>query len=263
MTTLHNVHVALAGDWFTGPWLGESAQFGVRLAFTPRAQAPSLGEIFTPQTNGNVVLDQGTAAGTHGTLTKTWTARIGPELSLDNANPGWQIRLAEAMWSFADSVKGSISPSFAFRRVRITPVDPNGKVPQHASTYVFTAGLTGTATGSIPPQLAMAVSLRSPIVGRRGRGRIFLGGLTTQFMATDGTIPGVVQTTVRTATKTLIDTMQAVDGSNMVEYMPIVSVMSANSPTAVRPSEIRTGNRLDTMQSRRRQVAETYTSLPL
>jgi len=68
-------------------------------------------------------------------------------------------------------------------------------------------------------------------------------------------------TAMRTAFKTLIDNVQAQPGFTV--NMPIVFVGSHDSADVVRPVEIRTGNRLDTIQSRRRQVAEAYTVLAL
>ena len=38
---------------------------------------------------------------------------------------------------------------------------------------------------------------------------------------------------------------------------------TADSSSAVRPSQVRTGNRIDTVKSRREGIAEVYTSLDL
>ena len=85
---------------------------------------------------------------------------------------------------------------------------------------------------------------------------MYIPALTTAALAADGTIAAATATGLRTAFKTLIDALQNQPGIN--QHIPIVSVMSAESDTAVRPVEIRTGSRLDTIQSRRRQVAEVY-----
>jgi hypothetical protein len=118
----------------------------------------------------------------------------------------------------------------------------------------------GTANG-LPPQVAMALSTRANLVGRRGRGRVYLPALAATMLNADGTINNTPAGTLRTAFKTLIDNLQATPGFSVM--IPIVSIMSADSPTVVRPVEVRSGNRLDTIQSRRRQVAEVYTSTAL
>jgi hypothetical protein len=55
---------------------------------------------------------------------------------------------------------------------------------------------------------------------------------------------------------TLIANVEDMPGTE--DYGPLVSVMSANSDTAVRPSEIRCGNHFDVQRRRQHQVAEAY-----
>ena len=78
VTSFQHVYVTAHGSWASGPWVGEAAQFGLRLCIADAISSPALGSIFTPSGNGDAVTDQGTSAGTHGTLTKTWDGRIGP-----------------------------------------------------------------------------------------------------------------------------------------------------------------------------------------
>jgi hypothetical protein len=80
-------------------------------------------------------------------------------------------------------------------------------------------------------------------------------------MQTNGEIGATPSNAMRTAFKTLIDNLQNMTG--LTEHIPIVTIMSADSDTGVRPVEVRTGSRLDTIQSRRRQVSETYTTTAL
>jgi hypothetical protein len=107
----------------------------------------------------------------------------------------------------------------------------------------------------------MALSTRANLVGRRGRGRVYLPALGSTTLSSDGTISTLNANAMRTAFKTLIDNIQNVPGFSV--YSPIVFIGSSDSPTVVRPVEVRTGSRLDTIQSRRRQVVEAYTTTAL
>lgn len=261
MTQLTNVYAVALGTWTTGPWVGEAAQFGLRLCPVAKVGAPDPGTMFTPQETGDVAQDQGFQTGTHGTLTKTWTARIGPLGSTENWDADWQIGVAEDVWTFLDTLKSYFSSSFRWAGVKMGAVAGTGRIVQNSSVYTFTTPLAGTGSSSLPPQLALAITMRANILGRRGRGRIYLPALTQSTIASDGTVRTDLATNARTAMKALIDGIQDVPVTNL--NMPIVSVMSAGSAHPVRPSEVRTGNRMDTIQSRRRQVAEAYTSTNL
>lgn len=261
MTQLTNVYLVAQGSWTTGAWVGESAQFGLRLCPTAKAASPAMGETFTPLETGDVTVDQGTQVGTHGTLSRTWTARVGPTGSIENWNATWQVDRAEFLWTFLDAMKSYTSSSFKWSGVKISAVAATGHVVQNSAIYSFTTPLAGTASSVLPPQIALAVSMRANVLGRRGRGRIYLPAVGATALASDGTIAPTYGNSARAAFKSLIDSLQTSGVPDA--YQPIVSIMSAGSATAVRPVEIRTGSRFDTIQSRRRQVAETYTTLAL
>lgn len=261
MTALQHVYLTAHGSWHTGPWNGEGAQFGLRLCTAQTASAPTKGTVFTPAANGDAVIDTGTQAGANGTLTKTWTARRGEVGSAENWDAGMQIDLAEDMRTFLNSVKAFQSNAFRWTHVKVSPVSAAGKAIQSSSVYTFTAPLVGGNATTLPPQVAMALSLRADIIGRRGRGRIYLPALYNGVLDASGIIDTTAATNLRNVFKTLVDALQNLPGTP--DFIPIVSILSPGQATAVRPSQIRTGNRLDTIQSRRRQVAEAYTTLAL
>lgn len=261
MADMRHVYVTAHGGYPSGSWAGESAQIGVRLAFASALSAPSMGDIWTPQTNGEIVQTFGSETGTHGTLAKTWTARVGPPGSEQNCDAGAQIDFAEDFWSFLNVIKQYQHSDFKWTHVKCAAVDTTGKIPVVSSVYTFTAPLPGSAGNPLPPQIAMALSTRANLVGRRGRGRVYIPALSTSVLASDGTIAVSAANTMRAAFKTLIDALQAQPGSPL--FIPILFVGSHDSPTVVRPVELRTGSRLDTIQSRRRQVVEAYTTTAL
>lgn len=261
MTALQHVYLTAHGTWNSGPWAGEGAQFGLRLCTADTASAPALGTIWTPEINGDAVVDSGTQAGTNGTLTKTWTARRGLPGSTENWDAGLQIDMAEDMRTFLVAITAYHATFFRWTHVKVSPVSAAGKAIQSSSVYTFTTPIAGTGAGTLPPQIAMALSLRADIIGRRGRGRIYLPALVPAVNDTTGVVPTATQATFRTAFKTLVDNLQNLPGTP--QYIPIVSILSPGQATVVRPSQIRTGNRLDTIQSRRRQVAEVYATTAL
>ena len=261
MTALQHVYLTAHGTYTAGAWEDERAQVGLRLCYVPVVGAPDKGSVFTPLVNGDVTRQYGSQAGTNGTLAKAWTARIGPVGSLQNCDAGAQIDLAEDFRTFLNAIKAYTFSGFTWTHVKIAPVAADGTSPENSAVYTFTTPLAGTSPNHLPAQVAFALSMRAQMVGRRGRGRIYLPAVTTALVAADGTVQGAAATTLRTAFKTLIDDLQNVTGTP--DYIPIVSVMSAGSADAVRPYDVRTGHRLDTMQSRRRQAAESYTATNL
>lgn len=261
MATLQHIYLTAHGSWASGPWVGEAGQFGLRLPFALTVGAPDKGTIFTPLVNGDVAIDQGSQAGANGTLTRTWAARIGGLGSEQNADAALQVDMAEDLRTFLVALAALQSNAWRWTHVKLAPISANGDTVQSSSVYTFTTPVAGSVSSTQPPQLAVALSLRADIIGRRGRGRIYLPGMGQSIIATDGTLATSSASTMRTAFKTCVDALQNLPGTP--EAIPIVSVMSPGSATAVRPSQIRTGNRFDTIQSRRRQVAESYTTLAL
>ena len=257
MANLHHVYVTAHGSYVSGNWLGETAQIGMRLTFAPTLTAPVAGAIFTPTVGGEILPDFGTLSSTNGTLAKTWTARIGEVGSDENCDAEMHKDIAEDVFTFLTAIKAYQYNLFRWTHVKVASVDEVGSTPVPASVFTFTTPPTGGQTAALPPQIAMALSTRANLVGRRGRGRIYIPALYGGAVATDGTVNSSMATAMRGAFKTLIDNLQALPG--LTQYMPIFSVMSADSNTAVRPVEIRTGSRVDTIQSRRRQVSEVYT----
>jgi len=263
MAALAHVYMTAHGEWTAANWLGEKAQIGVRCPIVEQGAEPALGAIYTPVANGDVDLDSGTTAGTHGTLQRTFTARMGPIGSLDNMDAGQQIDMAEDFWTFLNAIKTNQYNGFKWTHVKIAPILADGTYGAPSATYTFTSPLVGaSAAGTLPPEVALAVSFRAPIIGRRGRGRFYIPALAPSLtLAADGTASTGAITPLLAAAKTLSDNLKNVPGAD--NYTPMLSVLSAGSVTAVRPAEIRVGNHWDAQRRRQHQVPETYTSQAL
>lgn len=261
MTAMQHVYVTAHGSWQSGPWVGESAQIGLRIVPILASALPAKGTEFIVPMSGDVVADMGTTAGTHGTLMRLWKCRMGGLGSTEDYNDALSIDVAEDVWTFLDATKGLVSNKFAWTHVKQAAVGPDGKTIKGSSIYTFAAALAGTVTTwAQPPQLAAGVTLRAPIAGRRGRGRIYFPGSGVQT-STDGTLPAAAATSLRAELSNLIDSLAELPGTS--DFNLITVVTGAGQASAVRPSQIRTGNRWDTIQSRRRQVPESYATLDL
>lgn len=262
MPALQHIYLTAHGEWTASPFATEKAQIGIRLPIAAEADPPAKGTTFEPIANGDVVLDAGTQAGTNGTLTRTWKARLGPIASPDNAAT-MQADLADDMWAFLNSLKSIQSTVFKWTHVKIAPILATGAYGAPSAVYQFTAPLVGaSAAGALPPELAVAVSFRAPIIGRRGRGRMYIPALAlTQVDGANGTVLAAAQTSLKTWAGTLVTNLENLPG--VEEYSTLVGVMSAGSSTAVRPSEVRVGNHWDMQKRRQDQAVETYSSAAL
>lgn len=264
MANLAGVYVTAHGQWTLTPWLAERAQIGLRLTIHEAGADPALGEVFTvPTGNGDIVQDIGTYNGTNGTLQRAWKARLGAITSNENADDVWQADIAEDFRTFLLAVAPWQSSGFRWTHVKIAGQTATGAAPFGAGTYTFTAPVVGSAGVStpLPPEVAVALSLRAPISGRRGRGRMYLPGLSLNQLAMDGTVKTDFAGAMNTAAKALFTALEDAPGTE--GYGPIVTIMSAGSSVGVRPSQVRVGSHFDVQRRRQHQADESYTSLAL
>jgi len=75
--------------------------------------------------------------------------------------------------------------------------------------------IAGLGTGSAPQALAVVVTWKTSIAARRGRGRTFVGPLSTAVMQSDGTIVDATRTAFQTAANSLVSSSLA-DGNGAV-----------------------------------------------
>jgi hypothetical protein len=261
MVAVSHIYITAHGEYHgSSPWVGEFAQIGLRLAYVDVTAEPAKGSVFTIMPNGDAVADSGTTAGANGSLTRAWTARIGPTGSTENMDAGEQIALAEDMRTFLAAVAPYQAASFRWTHIKLAPAATDGKYYQPAGVYVLTTPVVGSASGTygitLPPEVSIAASLRAPIVGRRGRGRMYIPGLASLAMNSDGLVASATQTGIATALNTLVDNLDNRGGTP--DYDGCVIVTSVGSSTAVRPSQARVGNHADVQRRRQSQVNESY-----
>ena len=259
MVALQHVYVTAHGQWNTAPWTDERAQIGIRLACVSDDNVPAKGVPFTIfGGNGDIETDTGTTAGAHGILSRAWTARMGGVGSLFNMDADRQVDIAEDVWTFLNAVIGHQSNKFQWTHVKIAPLTASGAYGfTGAATYDFTTPLVGNNTSvPLPPEVALAVSMRAPISGRSGRGRMYLPGLGVPQVAANGTVLEVTRTALAASAKTFLNNLD--DAPGVDEWGVIAMVTSAGKPTGVRPAQIRIGDHFDAQRRRQHQAVETY-----
>ena len=263
MAALQHVYLTAHGEWTATPWVGEFAQVGVRVVLSSDTPVPERGSIWTlPTNNGDVVGTYDTVAGSNGTLTQQWSARIGPTGSTVNAGSAVQIDLAEDLRSFLAVAATRMSNGFRWTHIKIAPVLASGKYGAPSSIYQFTTPLVGSGTGNaMPPEVAIATSFRAPVLGRRGRGRMYLPALSADALDASGTVGPVWRNGLSTAAKNLVLALDNWPGID--ELAGTLVVMSAGSSTAVIPTQARVGNHADVQRRRKDDVPETYTAVAL
>lgn len=261
---LQHVYVTMHGEWTYPAWVGEFAQMGVRIALVDKDAIPPKGSIFTIPTHGDVTQDSGSQSGTHGTLSKAWTARIGPVGSIENMNAPQQIDLAEDCWAFLNALKVQTVQGFRYTHVKIAGIQADGAYGAGAAIYSFTTPIVGTATVDyppMPPEVSVSLSLRAPIIGRRGRGRLYMPGILSASAHTDGTLQAATAAAARDMLAAFVPTVENLNGVS--DYQGILMVTSAGKLDAIRPSEVRVGNHFDVQRRRQQQVAEIYSTVSL
>lgn len=264
MPALQHVYITAHGEWTYTPWVGEKAQIGLRLAIVDKDDIPAVGSVFNIPTHGDVAIDSGSSAGTHGTLTKSWTARIGPTGSVENFDADQQKDVGEDVWTFLDTIKAQIVQGFRWTHVKIAPLLADGSYGAPSALYQFTTPLVGTCSTSyppMPPEVAVAVSLRAPVIGRRGRGRIYMPAANTGAASANGDLNTGNADAYKSALVTLVTNLNNLSGAS--DYQGVLMVTSAGKTTAVRPAEVRVGSHFDVQRRRQAQVPEVYRSTAL
>lgn len=119
----------------------------------------------------------------------------------------------------------------------------------------------GQVTGAmLPPETSICVSLMTPVLGRRGRGRFYLPPNASGCLASnDGSITSVYTGNVATAAATFVGDLVADPVSLIgVNVDPIVT----GAPFAKygRIDQVRVGNVMDSQRRRRKSLVETYST---
>lgn len=174
-----------------------------------------------------------------------WTTNTGDDAAA--ALTKFQTAVA-AMW--ASGIDAFISDQIAYTAQKVVTVDQStGRQIARADGAVTDAGADTGET--LPPQVALAVTLRTALATRAGRGRIYLPPFAVSQMAS-GRMNATNKGTTLTAVKGMFDTLIS-DG-----HTPVLYGRTAHTVTPI--TTLALGDVFDTQRRRRDSYAETYTS---
>lgn len=242
----------------SSPWPMETSAFGWRLNVRDNDTPFSLdaGRVENPSFLVNDASVSRTT--THFAVQQSWAGDSG--VGGINVTDADQDALCEAVWTYLNSVKGNLMSTHTLESVRLYAIAPDGKSATAPNLYVPSAALTGGGSGPTPV-LALVNSTQSATRGRHGRGRWFLGPMTSGTAGNDGIITSGTRTAFAGYAKTLLDAFRAAGGITRPSYTPIVWERGTVYGNVIR--SVRIGDELDFQQRRRRQRPETYTSVVL
>lgn len=135
-------------------------------------------------------------------------------------------------------------------------VDSLGKATDQAES-LFAAGVKGTATGTMPPQCALVITLNTARPGRSGRGRLYAGALSSAQLAASGRILPSARDAFADALAGFYTRLR--NDPNMIDaFRPVV--VSPTRGESYKIDSIAVGDVIDTMRSRRNSLAEAKVS---
>ncbi len=135
-------------------------------------------------------------------------------------------------------------------------VDAFGRATTQAEA-LFAAGVKGTATSAVPPQVALVVTLLTARPGRSGRGRLFLGGFAGSNVLTSGRYAPAARDAVADAMAGFYTRLRDLQGTADL-FRPVV--VSPTLGDSFKISKIAVGDVFDTMRSRRNALVEAKVS---
>lgn len=260
----NELHVLLTvqGGYSGSGLTEETWQFGIRYRVSDDAPDP-LGDL---PTDWGVVAENVNRDETNWTISGNWSM-AGPSLSTFSADDWLNDQVAPAVSAFINT--GFFSNQLYCTKLNAYPIGPNGKAvpaPPYASgtpmvlTYKAASRPTGTATGGIAPlQIAPVASWRTPQIGRRGRGRIYIPGVPlTQIDATSRLKSSYVSNQLTNSVNLLEDTSVWISVSPNLSVRPIVTGAPYTKYGVI--NQVRIGDVADTQRRRRRSLVETYSS---
>jgi hypothetical protein len=128
---------------------------------------------------------------------------------------------------------------------------------QAQATFGTTAKGIGTSS-ALPPEVALTVSLRTGLPGRRMRGRLYLGGFTTSALGDTGIATTAVQQQVAQALQRFGTDMKMQTATSVDTLNWVVLSRAATATTAI--TQVRVGSLFDVQRRRQHSLSETFDS---
>ena len=253
--------LTFGGDYTDTENSAEVWQNGIRFVLSNDA-IPDIG---TLPNNWSPVATSINRTETHWTITGNWSADFGGGLHF-NADDWLNDQCAPALDTWL-GVSG-IANKIRLRWAKVFPIGSNGKAvpapPYSQGTPILLTWTSAYPTGDdganlLPLQNSVVVSHRTPQIGRRGRGRVFRAGVSTNANDAHGMIGSTYVTSLLNAEVALLEALSGTYGVTDHTYTRAAVIGSPWTGFGAITSA-RVGNRMDTQRRRREQVVEAYTS---
>jgi hypothetical protein len=173
-----------------------------------------------------------------------WAA-TGPNQGTVNAQAAVDATLASSQFAaFLAAIKVIANTGCAFQRLRLYVYGNGGLLVD--SAFAAITGVSGTGSPKLPNQCALAVSLRSAINTRSGRGRMYLPATGATVDATTGKMTNSLATIASTTAALMASTQGQIASETQAISRPVVRVS--------------VGDVVDTIRARRNRLVEAYTN---
>lgn len=176
------------------------------------------------------------------------------------------IDMAAAGYAYWQSVRAQCFSGIELQEFRIYAIGPDKKaVGGSSNKFVLKTPVAGTGNTQMPPQLAIATSLRSASRGKRGHGRFYLPWPAFQTLDSSGLISTSTRTTLANAARTLVNSINSINtfGAGDQTTDVTVAVVSLDRQDYYDVNRVAVGDVCDTIRTRRNQLPEQYTTVTL
>jgi len=177
-------------------------------------------------------------------------------LTIDSSH-GNAITWAETLWNGQDTLPGYATLCSADVSIqRITTGEISPLTGQQQTLRESNVDIAGTSTSnSLPADVAIVVSLRSPVANRTGRGRFYLPQPTTNALTAVGRID-------ETAQSTIVDALLAAwTQANAAGENPVIYSRTQRATREI--TSFNVGDLFDTQRRRENTLTENRVSAPM
>jgi hypothetical protein len=253
-----HLYVTAHGHYPSGRWAGETAQVGFR--FSTWSNLNENGPLVTLPDHGAVSLQTGDRDINGYTVTKTFGL---PSLAI---TPGQDDDVLDDLVvdfaTFLAQLNAYQAMPFQWDSFKVAPVElGTGKYLAGASIWTRNSPQIPSNSNALPPECAIAVSFRAPIVGRRGRGRMYIPALNVTAIKADGLVSANALNALSAGGQTLVTSLANMPGIDLQNSGLVIG--SGASRIMVKPSECRVGDHVDAQRRRQHQAEELYTTKPV
>lgn len=252
MTDATHVYVVFQGDFPDFP--AESWQFGIRYKLEKNN--------VTPDTTGSLPtfsVEPATVSRTEAdwTIISNWNAGMGSG-DFIHVDDWLNDQLAPAVVDNAADLR--FSDKARFTGIKVSPIKSGGGVADLRTsqlTWTSSNPVGNLSVPQLPSECSVVVSWETEVIGRRGRGRIYLPPTAAAVLNDDGQLPSTVTQHIADGAAAFLSESAITSGilANLWA-LPIVT----GGPPWTSFGQIQgcnVGNVIDTQRRRRRQLVET------